>query len=95
MKILCTVDQDVFHCQIVLTRDTDWRVIPIPQPARTCVSYTDACNEAFQYLPNNIITLIYKKSISKYHQIQDKNHRSKNIPAYEFNNKPGGPSRSD
>ena len=24
MKILCTVDQDVFHCQIILTRDTDW-----------------------------------------------------------------------
>ena len=24
MKILCTVDQDVFHCQIFLTRDTDW-----------------------------------------------------------------------
>ena len=22
MKILCTVDQDVFHCQIFLTRDT-------------------------------------------------------------------------
>ena len=24
MKILCTVDQDVFHCQMLLTRDTDW-----------------------------------------------------------------------
>ena len=23
MKILCTVDQDVFHCQIFLTRYTD------------------------------------------------------------------------
>ena len=28
MKILCTVDQDVFHCQILLTRDTDWWVLP-------------------------------------------------------------------
>ena len=28
MNILRTVDQDVFHCQIFLTRDTDWWVLP-------------------------------------------------------------------
>ena len=28
MKILCTVDQEVFHHQIFLTRDTEWWVLP-------------------------------------------------------------------
>ena len=36
MKILCTVDQDVFHCQIFLTRD---RLVGPPQPVSTCVLY--------------------------------------------------------
>ena len=43
MKILCTVDQDVFHCQIFLTRYTDWRVIH-PQPPSTYVLYTCRCD---------------------------------------------------
>ena len=37
MKILCTVDQDVFHCQIFLTRDTDWWVLPASK--YLCVVY--------------------------------------------------------
>ena len=38
MEILCTVDQDVFHCQIFLTRDTDWWVLPSQQVPVCCIS---------------------------------------------------------
>ena len=40
MKILCTVNQDVFHCQIFLTRDTDWWVLPSQQVPVCCISMT-------------------------------------------------------
>ena len=37
IKLLCTVDQDVFHRQILLTRDTV--MVGPPQPVSTCVLY--------------------------------------------------------
>ena len=37
IKILCTVDQDVFHHQILLTQHT--QMVGPPQPVSTCVLY--------------------------------------------------------